>query len=439
MQPQATLGNIWKPLNIVINQDYFKNKNITVVGLGRSGFACAELLYNVGARVSITEKNNNPQIAAYVQKLPPSIKKELGRHTPEFIQGRDLIVTSPGVDNDSEPLIWARKFDIPVISEIECAWILCPATVIAITGTNGKTTTTTLIGRVLERAGKSSFILGNIGTPFSAYVDKMKPGDFVSLEVSSFQLETTAKFKPKISVILNFTPDHLDRYTDLSKYLSAKCRIFFNQDESDYLVLNRDDPVICDLARRSKAKVIYFDSRIHPNPNFAAVKAVAAILGIDSNFCEEVFRTFKGLPHRLERIADFKNREFINDSKATNPDSTAFALYSISKPIILIAGGRDKGLDFSLIEDLICQKVKALILVGEAKDKIRQIFQKKLPIKETSNLEEAVILAFDRSEAGDCILLSPMCSSFDMFQDFEHRGEVFRQAVISLMEHYAAT
>jgi UDP-N-acetylmuramoylalanine--D-glutamate ligase len=423
----------------MINQDYFKNKNITVIGLGRSGFACARLLYNIGARVSVTEKNKNHRVIGLARQLPSSIKQELGRHTPQFIKERDLIVTSPGVDERSQPLLWARKFRIPVISEIECAWCLCPARVVAVTGTNGKTTTVTLIGRVLEAAGQKTFILGNIGAPFSAQVENIQAGDIVSLEVSSFQLETIKRFKPKISVILNFTPDHLDRYPDLSKYLSAKSRIFMNQDKTDYLVLNRDDPVVCDLAKKSEAKVIYFDGKIHPNPNFAAVKAVVSILGVDANLCDDIFRTFAGLPHRLERITEFKHREFINDSKATNPDATAFALRSISKPIILIAGGRDKGFDFSLIADLICRRTKALILLGEAKDKIGQIFKTRLPTAKASNLAGAVKLAFSQSQAGDCILFSPMCSSFDMFQDFEHRGEAFREAVKKLQKNeYAA-
>lgn len=418
----------------MINQDYFKNKNITVIGLGRSGFACARLLYNLGARVSVTEKNQDSQVISLARQLSPSVSRELGRHTRQFIKGRDLIVTSPGVDPKSQPLVWARRFGIPVISEIECAWVLCPARIVAITGTNGKTTTTTLVGRVLEAAGKKTFILGNVGTPFSDWVSEINSSDFVSLEVSSFQLETIRRFKPKISVILNLTPDHLDRYSDLSEYLSAKSRIFMNQDESDYLVLNRHDPALGDLSRKSKAKVIYFDSSTHSNLNFAAVKAVVSILGIDMNLCQDVLGDFTGLPHRLETIAKFKNREFINDSKATNPDATAFALHNISKTVILIAGGKDKGFDFSVFQDLICQRVKALIILGEAKDKIRQIFKMRLPITEVSNLREAVKSAFCQSQAGDCILLSPMCSSFDMFRDYEHRGEVFKQVVREFIE-----
>jgi len=418
----------------MINEDYFKNKNITVVGLGRSGFACARLLNNLNARVSVSEKNQDSQVMNYAEQLPASINLELGRHTLQFIKGRDLIVTSPGVDQRSQPLLWAKELGIPVISEIECAWMLCPAKIIAITGTNGKTTTTTLVGKVLEAAGYKTFILGNVGTPFSGQVSKMQASDFVCLEVSSFQLETINRFKPKISAILNFTPDHLDRYADLSEYLSAKSRIFMNQDESDYLVLNGQDPVVRDLAKKSKAKVIYFDSNMHSNLNFSAVKTIASVLLISMDLCEHVLGSFAGLPHRLERIVEFKNREFINDSKATNPDATAFALRNIDKPIILIAGGRDKGCDLSVYKDLICQRAKSLIILGESRDKIRQIFKMRLPITEVPNLAEAVKSAYSQSQAGDCILFSPMCSSFDMFRDYEHRGQVFKEAVMILIE-----
>jgi len=436
----------------LINQGYFKNKKITVVGLGRSGFACARLLYDIGAQVSITEKNESSQVIEYTQQLPSSISLEVGRHTPEFIQNRDLVVTSPGVDGRSQPLIWAKQFRIPVISELECAWVLCPARIVAITGTNGKTTTTTLIGHTLEAAGFKTFILGNIGTPFSSEVSNIESKDFVCLEVSSFQLETIKRFKPMISVILNFTPDHLDRYSNLSEYLTAKSRIFMNQDESDYLVLNYDDPIVRNLAKKSKAQVIYFGTRkptrgkthagyltkaegqrrMHSNLNFAAAQAVASILKIDKNLSENVFHKFQGLPHRLERVIELNQREFINDSKATNPDATAFALRNISRPIILIAGGRDKGLDFSVIRDLVYKRVKSLVLLGEAKDKIKKVFKMKLSITDACNLIEAVKSAYSQSEPGDSILFSPMCSSFDMFKDYEHRGEVFKEAVYGL-------
>ncbi|MBU0549567.1 MAG: UDP-N-acetylmuramoyl-L-alanine--D-glutamate ligase [Candidatus Omnitrophica bacterium] len=418
----------------MINQDYFRNKEITVVGLARSGLACANLLYSVGARVSVTENKNSTQVKDYALKLHPSVRRELGGHSREFIQERDLIVTSPGVEYSSQVLAWARELGIPVISEIECAWILCPASVIATTGTNGKTTTTTLIAEVLKASGRNAFALGNIGTPFSAQVNQIESRDFVSLEVSSFQLETIKSFKPKIAVILNFTPDHLDRYPDMSSYLAAKSRIFMNQDNRDYLVLNYDFPILRRLAGKSNARIVYFNQKMHFNPNFSAVIAVASILGIEQSLCEDVFHSFRGLPHRLERVAEFQQREFINYSKATNPGSTVFALNNIQKPVILIAGGRDKGFDYNLIRDLVCSKTKLLILIGEAKDKIKQAFQDKLPLKEVYDLKEASEAAFMGSKPGDCILFSPMCSSFDMFRDYQHRGEVFKEAVLELIK-----
>ncbi|MFC1592455.1 UDP-N-acetylmuramoyl-L-alanine--D-glutamate ligase [Candidatus Omnitrophota bacterium] len=416
----------------MINQDYFRNKEITVIGLGRSGLACANLLSSAGAKVSVTEKEDNLQLRDYARKLDSSIRRELGGHSKEFIQARDLIVTSPGVEDDSPALVWARQMGIIVISEIECAWALCPASLIAITGTNGKTTTTTLIGKVLEESGRKAFTLGNIGIPFSAQVAGMQSEDFVSLEVSSFQLETIKSFKPAISVILNFSPDHLDRYPDIDAYLTAKSRIFMNQDAADYLVLNYDDVVVRGLARKSNAKVVYFDQKTHFNPNFAAVVAVASILGIDRNLCEDVFGRFPGLPHRLEQVAQFQQREFINDSKATNLDAVAFALKSIHSDVILIAGGKDKGSDYTRIKDLVRSKARSLIVIGEARNKIKQALGASLPVREASGLREAVEFAFQASRPGDCILLSPMCSSFDMFRNYEHRGEVFKKAVYEL-------
>jgi len=264
------------------NTDYFKDKSVVIVGLARSGLACANLLYDLGAHVSISDNQDNAAIRQTAAKLKsPEIKLELGRHTPEFIKDREIVVISPGVSDKALPIIWAKEFNLPIISEIEVAAILCPAPVIAITGTNGKTTVTTLIGKVLEAAGKRAFILGNIGKPFSREVDKIGPDNFVSLEVSSFQLEHIETFKPRISVILNLGRNHLDRYKNMQEYLEAKKHIFMNQDKSDYLVLNYDDPVIRELDREAKTNVVYFYPDKNMNPNQCAVLAVSSILGID--------------------------------------------------------------------------------------------------------------------------------------------------------------
>ncbi|MFA5411003.1 MAG: UDP-N-acetylmuramoyl-L-alanine--D-glutamate ligase [Candidatus Omnitrophota bacterium] len=415
------------------NTDYFRNKKITIAGLARSGLACANLLYGLGAEVSVSDSLENDLTQGNAAKLQSKkIKLELGRHTQGFFQNRDLVVVSPGVPKDALPLVWARQFNIPVISEIEVGWILCPGTIIAVTGSNGKTTVTTLIGRILEAAGKKVFICGNVGNPFCGELEKIEAGDFVSLEVSSFQLETINKFKPKIALILNFSANHLDRYKDMREYLEAKKRIFMNQDKDDYLLLDQSGPLLSGLAGETRARVVYFSAQTGLNPDQAAVLAVGSILGIDKELCLDVFRGFKGIEHRLEQVREINNIKFINDSKATTAEATLWALKNISSPVVLIAGGRDKGLDYRLILDEARKKVKAAILIGEAKEKLKETFKKSLSVEEAGSLEEAVGLAFKKAKPGDCVLLSPMCSSFDMFSDYEERGRRFKAAVYEL-------
>jgi UDP-N-acetylmuramoylalanine--D-glutamate ligase len=307
--------------------------------------------------------------------------------------------------------------------------MLCPATIIAVTGSNGKTTVATLIGKLLEAAGKKVFTCGNIGRPFCGELQKLKEGDLVCLEVSSFQLETIDKFKPKVAVILNFSPNHLDRHKDMQEYLEAKKRIFKNQDKTDYLVLNENDPVVKGLAQEARAEVTYFKEKDGLNPNEAAALTVGSLFGVDKKTCRDVFANFKGVEHRLEQVAEIKSVEFINDSKSTTVEATAWALKTLPRPVILIAGGRDKNLDYRAILDLAVKKAKEIILIGEAKDKIRAALKGHPAIAEASSLEEAVNVAFRRARPGDCVLLSPMCASFDMFADFEDRGRVFKQIV----------
>lgn len=415
------------------NADYFRNKKVTVVGLARSGLACANLLSDLGAEVNVTDNQDNDLTRLNALKLKSkNIKIELGRHTQEFIKDRDFIVVSPGVSNTSLPIVWAQTFDIPIISEIEVAGILCPATIIAVTGSNGKTTVTTLIGKILEEKGERAFVCGNIGNPFCGELDKMGHGDFVSLEVSSFQLERIQTFKPKVAVILNFSRNHLDRYRNLQEYLDAKKRIFMNQDKSDYLVLNNQDAVVRDLGKETNANLIYFSQTQELNPNFAAVLAVGSILGIDRDLALSVFSRFKGIEHRLEFVTEINNIKFINDSKATTVEATIWALRNIACPIILIAGGRDKGNDYSAILNQAKESVKEVILIGEAKEKIKYAFRSYLSVDEAQTLEEAVDIAFRKAKPGDCVLLSPMCSSFDMFSNYEERGEIFKKAVYNL-------
>ena len=415
---------------------HYKDKKVVVIGLARSGRAAAHLLREAGAEVFVTDSSSNDALKGLAGELiRKGIKVELGAHTLNFIRDKDLVVISPGVSDKSQAIIWANEFKIPIISEIELAWQNCAAKVIAVTGTNGKTTVTSLIAEVLKASGKKSYALGNIGTPFSLEAGNLKPTDFVSLEVSSFQLERIVKFKPQVALILNLAPDHLDRYKNMSEYLSAKKRVFLNQDQNDYLVLNHDDPALRALAKEARARVVFFSSQDNPrnlNPNQLAVMAVARVLGIAENICGEVFRNFKGVEHRLEQVRVLKDIEFINDSKATNVDSAVWALKSTSRQAIMIAGGRDKNIDYGAISDLVKKKVKLLVLIGEAKEKIRSVLGGIVPIKEALTLDEAVNLSYAQAKGGDCVLLSPMCASFDMFENYEHRGRAFKEIVNKL-------
>lgn len=411
----------------------YKNKKVVVIGLARSGMAAANLLKDLGAIVSVTDSGNNPALLSKAEDLrAKGIAVEIGRHTADFIRGRDLAVVSPGVNPKSPALAWVGEFNIPLISEIELAWSICPAEVIATTGTNGKTTVTTLIAAVLIAAGKKAVALGNIGRPFCEEARSLKAGDFVSLEASSFQLETIDRFRPKISLILNLTCDHLDRYKDMSEYLAAKKRIFKNQSADDYLVLNYDDPALMPLAKEARAKPVFFRQGNDLNPNQLAVAAVCGILGIKREIYLKVFAEFKGVEHRMEKVDNINGIDFINDSKATNVDSTVWALNNTFQPAILIAGGRDKNSDYQIIADLVRQKVRLLVLIGEARDKIRKAMEGVLPMLEASSMEEAVGLGFRQARPGDCVILSPMCASFDMFDNYEHRGRVFKDAVRGL-------
>ncbi len=415
------------------NQEYFRDKKITVVGLARSGLACANLFYELGARVSVTDSKNDPLTRRNARQLKSKkIKLELGSHTPDFIKGRDLVVISPGVPDTALPVVWARESGISIISEIEAGWILCPATVIAVTGSSGKTTVTTLIGLVLKAAKKRPFVCGNIGNPFTGEVKKMRPSDFVVLEISSFQLEKIQTFKPKIALITNVSKNHLDRYPGMKEYIQAKKRIFLNQDKSDYLVLNGEDKKLKKMSRETKARTVFFKNEKGLNSNQSAVLAVGSILGIAESVCLKVFKSFKGLKHRMEEVANIEGIRFINDSKATTVESAIWALKNISSPVILIAGGKDKGVDYRALLVTAQRKVKEAILIGEAKKKIKSAFKGILEVSESTTLESAVRQAFSKARPGDCVLLSPMCSSFDMFSDYEHRGRVFKKAVCDL-------
>ena len=415
------------------NAEYFKSKKVIIVGLARSGIACANLLYDLGAGVSITDGKDALSLRVNIELLKSKeIKLELGNHSEEFIKGNNLMIVSPGVENMAQPVLWAEKHGIPVISEIEFASMLCPAEIIAVTGSSGKTTVTTLIGMIIEASGKKVFVCGNIGKPFSQEVAQMKEGDFVSLEVSSFQLERIKNFKPKIALILNFAKNHLDRHKDMQEYLDAKKLIFMNQDKNDFLVLNSKEQIVKGLAGESKSKVVFFSDSAEFNPNEAAVMAVGSILGIKKDLVLKVFNGFKGIEHRMEYVSEINGVNFINDSKATLAESTIWALQNIDNRIILICGGRHKGVDYGIIKNLAYGKIRRVIAIGEAAKIIEEALAPEFTVEHASSLSDAVSRAYNIAEKGDTVLFSPMCSSFDMFKNYEERGRAFKSLVREL-------
>jgi UDP-N-acetylmuramoylalanine--D-glutamate ligase len=374
---------------------------------------------------------------------------ELGEHSPGFIKGKDLVVISPGVPDSSPVLKWAAQFKVPVIGEIELGYLCCPAPIVAVTGTNGKSTTTTLIGEILKKGGKHAVVCGNIGNPFCGEIGKVNKGSIVVLEVSSFQLESIKSFRPHVAVMLNISQNHFDRHPGLDAYMKAKARIFENQEKSDWAVLNYDDPLVRKMRTKTKAPVLFFSRKkdipemvcteaelrikgAHNIENILACLRVASIFGIKPEKARQALRGFRGLEHRFEHVTDIRGVEFINDSKGTTVLATVMALESCVKPVILIAGGHDKGSDFRKARAAAGSKVKELVLIGEAKEKIRDHLAGAAPCVFAETMEDAVRKAFAGAAEGDCVLLSPMCASFDMFKNFEERGKVFKKAVRSI-------
>lgn len=426
----------------------FKNKNITVFGLGKSGIAAAKKLISLGAKIFATD-SGHPAGIEEIKKLGAEI--ELGGHTSKLIEGTDLIIVSPGVHLDIPVLEEAKRKGIPIISEIELAYQFLSKPIIAVTGTNGKTTTTTLIGEMLRAGGKRVAVAGNIGFPL-VEVDDGKL-DYIVAETSSYQLETIVNFKPWISLILNIQPDHLERHHTLQEYINQKARIFTNQTGDDYVIYNQDDPYVSEMVKSAKAKLIGFSkskaSEIitllpaeikipgrHNLENSLAAAQAAHLCGVGKETVAEVLKTFSGIEHRIEYVTTVNGIEFYNDSKGTNPDSTLVAIDTFpGRGMVLILGGRDKGVDLESLAKKVKDAAKAVVLVGEAAER----FENALRMAGFKNIyhagfsmAEAVKKAFALASPADIVLLSPACASFDMFTNFEERGRVFKEIVITL-------
>lgn len=435
-----------------------KNKTVTILGGQRSGMALARLVTRLGGKAKISERRKENDLPEDFRSWARqnAIPFEFNGHTPSFIGDSDCVVLSPGVSIHAPAVEWARARHIPVLGEIEFAFQFCTKPVIAVTGSNGKTTVVTLIHEVLQKAGYSSCLCGNVGTPLAEYVLDLADKDFVVAEVSSFQLESLLDpssefrkeagggrlcfrgFKPYIAVILNFSQNHLDRHKDLQEYFDAKKKIFLNQGAGDYAVLNARQERLSRLASQIKSQARYFNSSgdcdgEKDNPNFSAVRAVADILGIKKELCESVLGSFRGVEHRMEWVRQVDGINFINDSKATTAQAALWALERLDSPVIMICGGRDKNIDFSVTTPLVRKKVRKMLAIGEAREKLKKTFEGVVEIEECATLESAVEKAKKTAHQGDCVLLSPMCASFDMFADYEERGRRFKEIVHRLI------
>ena len=417
---------------------------VIVVGLAKSGIEAARLLASRKDTVFISEfKNDSGARKAMDLLVKEGVLKEenieLGGHTDKFIKKADLMVVSPGVRRDALPIKLAEGKKIPVISELELAYTMCPASVpvIAVTGTSGKTTTTTLIGRMLKNAGNDAIVCGNIGNPFSGEIKKIKKDSIIVLEVSSFQLELIDKFKPRVSVILNISDNHLDRHKDMNEYITAKCRIFVNQDKEDVLFLNKNDEFLREISGVLKGPRVEFFNEYKGfgarhkilNEDYLAAASAASFMGAGEEKMLEVIRGFKGIEHRLEHVANVDGVDFINDSKATTISSVEWALKSFGENTVLIVGGKYKGGDFGVLKGLVQKKVDYIISIGEARPHIKDGLRGVRPIFEADDFNQAVSEGFKRAKKGGRVLLSPGCSSFDMFENYEERGKIFKDIV----------
>jgi UDP-N-acetylmuramoylalanine--D-glutamate ligase len=449
-----------------------KDKRVLVVGLGKSGVASALFLKAHGARVTVSDTKSGDELRNEIPSLlDHGITVETGGHGERTFRGQDLIVVSPGVPVDAPLLAQARAMGEAVIGEIELAARFLPGPIVAITGSNGKTTTTTLIGEILTAGGLPALVGGNIGTPAISLAERAKPDSVIVLEVSSFQLETIQAFRPKVAVMLNVTPDHLDRHRTFEAYVDAKARIFENQRGDDFAVLNEDDPTCVSMAARTRAQVFWFsrqkevkqgawvrDGNIlfrdgassHRNPqreimlvseiplkgahnleNVLAAVCAGALMGCAPEKIRAAVRDFKAVEHRLEFVATIRGVDYYNDSKATNVDATIKALESFPANIHLILGGKDKGSDYSVLNELLRQRVKRVYTIGAAAAKIESQI-KGVEVVHAENLENALRKANAVAEAGEVVLLAPACASFDQFKNYEQRGLVFKEIVHSL-------
>jgi UDP-N-acetylmuramoylalanine--D-glutamate ligase len=447
-------------------------RKILVVGLERTGLATAEFCRARGAQVTVSECRAADQVAEAATRLQAlGVRLELGGHRPETFLEHDLIIPSPGVPLQIEPIAAARAQGIPVWSEIELAWRFLRGRLVAITGSNGKTTTTLLTGHLLRAAGVPTLVGGNVGVPLISLVAQTREDTVTVAEVSSFQLEAIQAFRPDVAVFLNLSPDHLDRHGSLEAYARAKARLFENQRPEDAAVLNRDDAGVAALMPQIP-RIYWFSRResvdagtfcqgdelwfaqggvrtrfaqradvplpgSHNLENALAACCASILCGAPPERLAEALRSFPGVEHRLEVVAEIGGITFINDSKATNVDAALRAIEAVDGPVLVILGGRDKGSDFTPLREILTRRARHVLLIGEAAEKIARQLDGGPLLEFAGTLDQAVERAYVLARPGDTVLLAPACASFDQFQNFEHRGRVFKQLVQQLARRVA--
>jgi UDP-N-acetylmuramoylalanine--D-glutamate ligase len=437
---------------------------VLVVGLARTGVATADFCVAHNAIVTATEWRKEAELGDIPAKLRDSnVSLELGGHTEKTFLAQDLIIPSPGVRADDPFLVAARAKGITIWSEIELAYRFLNGKLIGITGSNGKTTTTTLVHHILKSAGVETIMAGNVGTPLISVVEKLTSNTVAVVELSSFQLELIETFRPDIGVLLNLTPDHLDRHKILEAYGAAKARLFENQTELDAAVLNLDKPLARQIAP-AKSQIFWFSRRqgvaqgacvrgedilvlrgkteefvmklreiplpgTHNVENVLAAVTAARLAGVDANKIGDAVRSFKGVEHRLEFVAEIGGVLYYNDSKATNVDATLKALDAFPGRILVILGGKDKGSDYTVLREPLREKAILVLLIGAAAEKIESQITGSVTTERAGTLDYAVQMASRSAQPGDIVLLAPACASFDQFQNFEQRGQIFKDLV----------
>ena len=445
-----------------------RNKRISVIGAARSGLAVAKLLQSQGSLVFVSDTTGPENLKTEAQVLDElGIAHELGGHS-DRVYDCSLIVVSPGVPSNAPVIVEARTRGLHVVSEVEVASWFCRSPIIAITGSNGKTTTTTLIGRILGDAKKKHAVAGNIGTAFSSVVLELAPTDLAVLEISSFQLDHCESFRPRISAIMNITQNHMDRYDhSMELYAGSKARIFMNQRDDDALIYDADDEQTVRIVQSARCRRIPFSIRQrytegafvengimvtalegkrtgvisvddisikgpHNLYNAMAAALVGQLTGIGTASIRATLKNFKGVEHRQEFVREVNGVRYFNDSKATSVEAVWYALQAYDQPIVLMLGGRDKGNDYSRILDLVQKHVRAIVAMGESAEKVETAFSGTTPVRRAHSIDEAVQLAQSLAQREDVVLLSPACASFDWFENYEQRGRVFKELVKNL-------